>query len=156
LKLRSSSGSSVTMMPPSTGPNRLLMPPRIVMVRISTPRSKPNSCGPMKLVRWALSTPARPAMAAPSAKASILWPLTSMPIRPAAVSSSLIASNARPIFERRSRASTNSTTTTASSTCHHCVSCGMPSRPPAPPVIFSARMTIRRTTSPNASVAMAR
>jgi ABC-type branched-subunit amino acid transport system permease subunit len=35
------------IVPPSTGPRRPLIPPRIVMVRISTARSNPYSLGPI-------------------------------------------------------------------------------------------------------------
>ena len=126
------------------------------MVRISTPRSKPYSLGPMKKVRCALSAPARPAIIAPSTKASSLWPATSMPIRPAAVSSSLIASKARPMRERFRRQRPNSTKASASATCHHWVEGGMPLRPSAPPVTLSVLRMAIRTTSPKASVAIAR
>ena len=95
-------------------------------------------------------------MPAPSANASILCAITPMPISDAATVSSRIASNARPMRERRSRHSSSSTTITDTSTCHHCVSCGMPFSPSAPPVSDSAFRISTRTTSPKPSVAIAR
>ena len=58
--------------------------------------------------------------------------------------------------DTRSRHNAASTSASASATCHHCVSCGMPLRPSAPPVRPSALRISTRTTSPKPRVAIAR
>src|SRR4030088_3047973 len=78
-----------------------------------------------------------------------------MPWLAAAISSSRIAAHARPTLEIRSRAQTYAMTRSDAKMCHTPVWGGTPPRPYPRPVIGSARIAIL-TTSPNASVAIAR
>ena len=67
--------------------------------------AKPKLTGMMNVRKWAYRLPASPAPALPSVKARTLKRTTSIPMAPAACSSSRIAAQARPIHDRVSQRS---------------------------------------------------
>src|SRR5437867_1452116 len=89
---------------PSSGPDNTSMPPSTMYIAMSTPRLKSKLSYWMNTAWWAYKPPPTPATNAPAAKAVSFARVTSMPMASAAVSSSLTASKARPIRDRRSRA----------------------------------------------------
>ncbi len=82
------------------------------MTRIITETGKPNMSGVAVCSLATKNTPVAPAKAAPIAKASSFVRVGSTPMAPAAVSSSRIAIQARPMRESRSRTLANSRTAT--------------------------------------------
>ena len=79
------------------------MPPSTTMARMIADSLKVKDSGEMKPCRAAKKTPAKPPSMAPSAKAESLMLVTFMPIALQAISSSRIASQARPTGSLRRR-----------------------------------------------------
>ena len=75
------------------------MPPRTTMERTNTVSKKVKLSGDMNAYLPAKKTPAMPAQEAPKAKARIFIRTTFIPMAEAAISSSLMAIQARPVRE---------------------------------------------------------
>ena len=103
---RNSSKPPIMAMAASTTPIWLPMPPSTTMARIIADSMKVKDSGLMKPCRVAKKAPAKPPNIAPVANAESLEIVVLMPSERQAISSSRIASQARPIGRRRSRSVT--------------------------------------------------
>ena len=103
---RSTSGSSVRKVAPTTGPQNVPVPPTTAKTSMSTTRPKAKPFGATMNVKCPSSPPASPASAAPSISMASLYRAVAMPIVRAAGSSSRMASRAKPHFDPRSRQNT--------------------------------------------------
>ncbi len=88
---------------PSTTPQTLPIPPKTIITRIITETGKPNISGVAVCNLATNSVPVAPAKAAPVAKARSFSLTRLTPIAAAAISSSRIAIQARPMRENLSR-----------------------------------------------------
>ena len=106
----------MTIVAPSAGPGIEPMPPRMTIESTPIDSRKVKDSGLMKTCLAAKRTPMTPAKEAPQAKASSLVRTTGTPIAWAAVSSSRMASHARPMCESARRWFTTMTTRRTSRT----------------------------------------
>ena len=108
--------STVTAVAPRMAPGIDPIPPRITIESTPMDSRKVNDSGLMNTCLALKTTPIAPANEAPQAKARSFMRTRGTPMLIAAISSSRIASQARPMWESSSRRLTRMTTMTISKT----------------------------------------
>src|SRR5689334_13827494 len=88
---------------PKITPGMFPMPPRMTMQRMKTEMLKKKSLGNVADLKLAKNAPAMPPKKAPVAYDHVFVRISGTPIAAAAISSSRIATHARPSFESRRR-----------------------------------------------------